>query len=237
MDQFDFNDDGSKRAGGVAGRLSRVIWSLGAVYFLCMAVFLVAFFALTYINPNHPYNPWPPVPQQAAATTEPTATPVTPTDTATATEEPTATVTKTSTPTQAPEETEVPTETGTAGPVITQTPTSTLSPEEEATLTSSAWFEVLDGDPTYLAHPDGCDGMYVAGNVTDLDDEPLVFMLVRLQGVLSGESLGVEDVVSGTVYVQLYDPETEKAVSDLEVFNTFDDCSRNLVMINFEQVR
>lgn len=258
MDQFDFQDNGSKRAGGLAGRLSRVIWSLGAVYFICMAVFLVAFFALTYINPNHPYNPWPPVPTQVPATFTPTSTPVTPTHTAT--EEPTATATKTATVTATPEETQDPTATSTTGPVITQTATSTLSPDEEATLTSSAWFEVLDGDPTYLAHPDGCDGMYVAGNVTDLDGEALVFMLVRLQGVLSGESLGVEDVVSGTapeysesgwevkltespvassgtVYVQLYDPETEKAVSDLEVFNTYDDCARNLVMINFEQVR
>jgi hypothetical protein len=260
MDQFDFNDNQSRRAGGLISRLTRVIWSLGAVYFLCMALFLVAFFALSFINPNHPYNPWPPVPQQAAAATEPTSTAVTPTDTATATKEPTATVTKTTTPTQEPEDTLVPTETSTAGPLVTQTPTSTLSPDEEATRSSSDWFEVLDGDPTYLAHPDGCDGMYVAGNVTDLDGEPLVKMLIRLQGVLSGESQGVEDVISGTaqeysesgweikltaapvassgtVYVQLYDPETENAVSDLVVFNTFDDCSRNLVMINFEQVR
>ena len=154
----------------------------------------------------------------------------------------------------------MPAETSTPGLLVTQTPTSTLSPEEEATLAASAWFEPLAGDPKYLAHPDGCDGMYVAGNVTDLDGEPLVFMLVRLQGVLSGESLGVEDVVSGTapeysesgwevkltsspvessgtVYIQLYDPETENAVSDLQVFDTYGDCSRNLIMINFEQVR
>ncbi len=101
MDQFDFNDNESKRAGGAVGRLSRLIWSLGAVYFLCMAAFLVGFFALTFINPNHPYNPWPPVPTQAAATAMPSATPVTPTNTATATEEPTATATEAPTDTPA----------------------------------------------------------------------------------------------------------------------------------------
>jgi len=259
MDQFDFKD-GSAKSGFSINKLSRIIWSLGAAYFLCMTVILVGYFALNFINPNNPYNIFPPIPTQTPVIPTNTAIPAPATTPAPATEEPTAT-----------EEPEVTDEdlTLTDGEgeedlgddeFDFDIPTEEAEPTEQVVLSTTAWFEILDGDPTYLAHPAGCEGMYIAGNVTDLDDEPLIFMMVRIQGILAGETIGIEDVFSGTapeysesgwelqltdapvassgtLYIQLFDPETEEAVSDLEVFNTYEDCNRNLIMIDFEQVK
>jgi hypothetical protein len=227
-----------------------------------MTVILIGYFGLTFVNPSNPYNIFPPIPTKVPATPTDTAAPATPTDTAT--EEPIATATSTL---EAADGELTPTVEGgeedldfTDDEFDFEIPTDEPEPTEQVVFSTTAWFEIVDGDPTYLAHPNGCDGMYVAGDVVDLDDEPLIFMMVRIQGILAGESLGIEDVFSGTapeysesgwelqlteapvassgtLYIQLFDPDTEEAVSDLQVFNTYDDCSRNLIMIDFVQVK
>jgi len=256
MDPFDFKDENATGKGSIlaSGKFSDVIWRLGAIYFICMSVLLLCFFAYTFINPNNPYNPFPPDGgEEEVADTE---TPISPTETVIETESPTATFTITIAPTATIEI--LPTATLSLLPSQTAVDIdpSTATPEEiEETL-----YEVLSGDPTYLAHPDGCDGLFVAGNVTDIDGDPVIFMMVRIQGILAGEALGIEDVFSGTapeygesgwelqltetpvastgsVYIQLFDPDTEEPVSTITPFNTYDDCARNLIMINFEQVQ
>ncbi len=261
MDQFDFKEDEEPKKekrvrrsrSGSGGDISGIIWLLGSLYFLCMAVFLMAYFGMVFINPQASYNIFPPstkvvvvIPPTLApsATVPPTATDAAPTEVFFPTLTPTTAV---------PGATEV---------------VSTLPPPTEAVFAtstegsgnSSPFFAMQSGNPTYLAHPDGCGGLYVGGNVTDKDGAPLVFMLIRVSGLLAGNSLGIQDAASGTapqysesgyeirladapidsastVFLQLIDLTTEIAVSDLILLNTFNDCSRNLIMVNFVQTQ
>lgn len=252
MDPFDFKDEKASGKGGAltSGKFTDIIWRLGAVYFLCMTILLICFFGYTIINPNNPYNPFPP--DVTKEQVLPTDTPIPATETISVTE--TATVTK------SPTATIELLPTATLSLLPSQTPVDIDSSTATPQSLGDTLFEVIDGDPSYLAHPDGCEGLYVAGNVTDIDGDPLIFMMVRIQGILAGESLGIEDVFSGTapeygesgwelqltetpvastgsMYIQLFDPDTEEPVSAIIPFNTYSDCARNLVMINFKQVQ
>jgi hypothetical protein len=253
MDAFDFKDSKPKRQ--TSGLQQGWIWLLGAVYFLCMAVALIGYFGYTYTQPNNPYNPFPPGTQIAAVPTftfPPSAVTDTPPGPPTATQ-PLEFPTFTTAPGVTPSPTNGLLPTQTEINIQTLTPTQPLSGDGPA-------FIIMDGNPLYLGHPDGCNGMYVAGNVVDINGAPLPLMLIRVQGILGGQSLGLEDTLSGqaqqysesgweiklsanpiastgTVWLELFDPVTEDAVSDLIFFDTFNDCSKNLIMINFVQVR
>jgi hypothetical protein len=237
MDAFDFVDDESKKSRSNIGGL---IWKLGTAYFLIGTLCLGAFFVYTYAYPNNPLNPFPPAPGITTNTPVPPATePPLPTDTPTATSAP-------------------PTEEPTLGPLPTATPFATgeVTPTTEST--SLTHFTVQEGTPLYLPHSDGCGGLYIAGNVVDRAGNPLVFMLVRVGGTLGGETLQLEDALSGsnpnysssgweikiadapidstgTVFVELYTLESADPVSDLIIVDTYNDCNRNLIMVNFVQ--
>ena len=237
MDAFDFVDDESKKSRSNIGGL---IWKLGTAYFLIGTLCLGAFFVYTYAYPNNPLNPFPPAPGITPSTQVPPATePPLPTDTPTATSAP-------------------PTEEATLGPLPTATPFATgeVTPTTEST--SLTHFTVQEGTPLYLPHSDGCGGLYIAGNVVDRAGNPLVFMLVRVGGTLGGETLQLEDALSGsnpnysssgwevkiadapidstgTVFVELYTLESADPVSDLIIVDTYNDCNRNLIMVNFVQ--
>jgi hypothetical protein len=177
------------------------------------------------------------------------------------------------TPVQPPPDTQAPpTDTQSIPAVTTVTPTEVVTIIPLPTATSFATSEVTtttpsgdvahykaqDGTPLYLPHSDGCGGLYLAGNVTDINGNPLVFMLVRVGGTLGGEPLYVEDALSGsnplytesgwevkiadapidstgTVFVELYTLDSVDPVSDLIIVDTYNDCNRNLVIVNFVQ--
>ncbi len=261
MDQFDFKEDEEpqkekrvrrSRSGG-GGDRSAIIWILGSLYFLCMAVFLMGYFGMVFINPQASYNMFPPS-TKVAIVIPPTLAP-------SATVPPTATD-------AAPTEVFFPTLTPTTAVPGATEEVATLPPPTEAVFAtstegsgnSSPFFAMQSGNPTYLAHPDGCGGLYIGGNVTDKDGAPLVFMLIRVSGLLAGNGLGLEDALSGTapqysesgyeikladapvdspntVILQLIDVTTEIAVSGIVQIETFNDCSRNLIMVNFVQTQ
>jgi hypothetical protein len=235
MDAFDFVDDKSKGArSGIGG----LVWKLGTAYFLIGTLCLGVFFAYTYVYPNNPLNPFPPAPGIALDTPVPptaTNTPAIPTNT-----------------------TAPPTEEPTLGPLPTATPFSTSDVTATIQSTELKHFTAQAGTPLYLPYSGGCGGLYIAGNVVDLAGNPLVFMLVRVGGTLGGETLQLEDVLSGsnpnysssgwevkiadapidstgTVFVELYTLESENPVSDLIIVDTYNDCNRNLIMVNFVQ--
>ena len=237
MDAFDFVDE--KEPKKSRGLPSGLIWKIGTVYFLISALCLAAFFAYTFLYPINPLNPFPPAPENP---TPPPTEPPLPTDTPII---PTAT-------------TEPPTEEPTLGPLPTATPFVTEDVTPTSSPTGLDHFTTQEGTPLYLPHSDGCGGLYIAGNVVDLSGNPLVFMLVRVGGTLGGESLQLEDALSGsnplytssgwevkiadapvdstgTVFVELYTIESEEPVSDLIIVDTFNDCNRNLIMVNFVQ--
>jgi hypothetical protein len=134
--------------------------------------------------------------------------------------------------------------------VVLNTPGPTHTSE---TLT----FVVEGGAPRYLPHPGGCDGLYVAGHITDINNNPLVHMTVQVSGVLDGELIFLE-AFSGTntnytisgweikladapvesfqsIIVALYEQGGWEPISQELVVDTFNDCSLNLIEINFIQ--
>ena len=134
--------------------------------------------------------------------------------------------------------------------MVINTPEPTLTVE---TLT----FVVENGKPRYLPHPNGCDGLFLAGHITDIDNNPLVHMTVQVSGVLNGELIFLE-AFSGTntnytisgweikladapaesfqsITVALYEQGGWEPISQELVIDTFNDCSRNLIEINFIQ--
>jgi hypothetical protein len=241
MDAFDFADEKPKRSRGSFGG---IIWKIGTAYFFVGTLCLVAFFLYTYLIPHNPLNPFPPAsgittdsPTQSPVDTQP---PLAQTDTI-----PTAT-------------TAVPTEGSTLNPLPSATPFATGDVTPTTPSTGMIHFKTQDGMPIHLPHSDGCGGLYIAGNVIDMVGNPLVFMLVRVGGTLGGETLQLEDALSGsnpnytesgwevkiadapidstgTVFVELYTLESEDPVSDLIILDTYNDCNRNLILVNFLQ--
>jgi hypothetical protein len=98
--------------------------------------------------------------------------------------------------------------------------------------------------------------MGVAGQVTTLNGSPVTGLIVQLSGTLEGQiyetRLSLTGVVreygpsgyeiqisdrliesKGTLYIQLLEPATNLPVSDKVYFDTYNDCQKNLILINF----
>lgn len=240
MDVFDFVEDRPKRSRkGSSG----LIWKIGTAYFLFGTLCLVVFFLFTFVSPNNPLNPFPP------PTRVTLDTPIPPPDTQTP---PTPTQLIPTTTTVTPNE----------GVTLIPLPTATMFVTSDVTPTTSSasppHYKAQEGTPIYLPHLDGCGGLYIAGNVVDIYGNYINFMIVRVGGTLGGELLNIEDTNSGsnknytdsgwevkiadapidstgTVYVELYLQGSDDPVSDLIIVDTYNDCNRNLVIINFVQ--
>jgi hypothetical protein len=123
-------------------------------------------------------------------------------------------------------------------------------------------FLLANGGPQYipnLYHPDaGCNWLGLAGQVFDMSGAPLKQQLVEVGGRLGGEDIsmitltglatnygeaGYEFVLSEqpvaslrALWVQLID-QAGLPLSEKHYFDTYEDCERNLILINFRQVR
>lgn len=229
-----------RRPGG-----SGAFWDLLTLFLLVGIVLQGVVFLLIFLNPYIAFNPFPPpppVPTLFIPTSTPTLRALPQTWT------PTGTLTPTETPTPVP-----PTST------FTPTPTETLPPTETPPV--SAYRYLLRGTPVVLSgqviHPDeGCK-LWVAGQAFDLKGSPVVGITVQLGGVLdkpiyllslTGTALqygqgGYEFILAeqavdskGSVWVQLLDQEG-LPLSPRVTFDTFADCEKNLILVNFKQVR
>ena len=112
-----------------------------------------------------------------------------------------------------------------------------------------------------LFHPElGCDWMGVGGQVVDMSEAPVTGLIIRLGGNLPGVVLpqpmlsltgvalnygpgGYEFQLAekpvgskGSLWVQLLD-QVGIPLSEKVAFDTFNDCGKNLILINFKQVR
>jgi hypothetical protein len=141
------------------------------------------------------------------------------------------------------------------------TETGTLQPPTE-TVPASAYPWGMRGTPAVIAgdviHPgEGCK-LWVAGQTYSLNGEPQTGMIVQLGGTLERENVyllgltgtvlqygpaGYEFVLAeqavdskDTVWIQLYDQES-KPLTGRIYFQTYADCEKNLILINFKQVR
>jgi len=156
---------------------------------------------------------------------------------------PSATQTLTSVPTSTP--------TPTLTPTITQTPTLELRPF------------ILMGEPetmsSALIRPQlGCEWLVIAGQVWDLQDAPVTGLTLHLYGELdgytidrfiltgsatdygeSGYEFALENMLvdsEDSLFIQLVDTNA-LPLSHPYALQTFDDCQRNLILVNFKQVR
>ena len=104
-----------------------------------------------------------------------------------------------------------------------------------------------------------CDWQGVAGQVVDLQGRPVVGTLVRLSGFYGDRTIEMTALTGGAqawygesgyefvlgrkplestaaLFVQLID-QSLRPISARVVFNTYSTCDKNLMLINFKQVR
>ena len=257
MDAFDFQAEQDKKK-TPKRNVRGVLFRLGAYYLFAASLCLVGYFVMVFLNPQSSLNPLPPA-QQAAQAEAPSASPVeiTLTDTPAATE-------ATNTLAVIPTETNIP-ERPTSTPAITNTfepyPTATDVILQTSTVGPTAavvsHYTAQEGTPTYLPYSGGCTGLYIAGNVVDLNNQPVAFMTVRVTGMLGEQEINLE-ALSGsnpnytesgweiklsdnltsstqTLSVALYMQGNPDPVSDVITFDTSNQCTENLVVVNFEQ--
>ncbi len=252
MDAFDFIEDPveeqPKRKPG------SLILRLGTLYFMLSALLLIAYFVVVFLNPYSSLNPFPP----PTPSPSPESQSLLPTDTqeagnpaAPAPSESQASPTDTQEAVQEPTHTTEPYPTPTDVILMTETPSGT----EEAGL----FFVAQEGTPSYLPYSGGCDGLYVAGNVIDIDNAPVMLMSVRAVGTLGETRIDLEAlsgsnpdytesgweiklldalvISNGTISIALYRQGSREPVSEEVFIDTFNDCSKNLVVVNFVEER
>jgi hypothetical protein len=197
----------------------------------------------------------PPPPEtdtSSAPVFPPTWTPVG-TPTVTSTRPPTATPTATVTNTPKPTITPTPTITLTPTKTLTPTPTGP-SPTPSNTLSPFNYI-MQNGHPTYMqnwTNTAGCSWLGIAGQAFDLNGHPVQGLYVHLEGGglnvdaptgakpaygPGGYELYLLDHVintTDTYRVQLRDS-AGHALSDWFSIPTFQDCAKNLILVNFAQ--
>lgn len=226
-----------------------LVWNVLTGLSLLATVFLVAVLALIFSNPAIALNPFPPptmpvLGNQSTPTPRLLFLPATWTPVA-------ATQTLELLPSSTPEL--IPTE----GP--TQAP-PTFAP----TQADGVYPFAQESNPIAMAstvfHKDGdCNWQGVAGRVVDLQGRPVIGMRVKLNGIYDGRTIemttltggasawygesGFEFVLGNTIIastqslaIQLND-QSFLPISEQVIFDTFDTCDKNLILINFKQVR
>ena len=233
----------SRREGG-----GGAFWDILSILLMVGMLVMGLVFVVIYLNPYIALNPFPP-PADVAPVVIPTGTPtqkvLPPTWTPTSTLEPSAT------------QTPLP-------PTVTLTPvpteTTTPAPPTETPL-ASAYKYMLRGTPALLSgqviHPDeGCK-LWVAGQAFDMKGAPVIGITVQMGGYLgksvyllslTGTALqygpgGYEFTLAENsvaskelVWVQLLDQEGYPLSARVS-FDTFEGCDKNLILVNFKQVR
>lgn len=257
MDDFDFKSPTTSR------RRSRDrIFNLLTAVLLLITLCVAGYYAVLLVNPGSSLNPFPP-PTLPALMSFPTATP-TPRQLLPPTWTPGPTLAPTETSTPLPSI--PPSPTNTALPSPTAFPLFSVTPSPEPG-DSEFSFEMIGAEPkaiastTFPANQEaGCDWLGVAGRAYDMSNAPIATgLVIQLGGYLGsrvfseyaltgsargiyGDSayefrLGDQPVNSNqTLYVQLLD-QAGLPMSDKIYFSTYAECERNLILIDFKQVR
>ena len=228
-------------------------------------ILVAAFNIYVFANPNTAINPYPPpaAPPPLALLTDNPATTTVASLEITQIPQPTRTFTNTSLPTVTPTSTATPKSVNT--PFIIILPTHTPAPTMPGVVnTDSPYpFVVMPGSPASMSYgilqPDvGCKWLGVGGNVVDLQGAPILGLRIQLFGYLRGrlmEKMSISGTIKRygeagyeimmddhpmdsyhTVWVQLFN-QAGGELSDKVYFNTSDVCEKNLIIINFKQVR
>ena len=242
MSKYDY-DDSPSQAGG--SRLD--IWDLMSIFMVLITFCLGLYFVAIFLAPNSAINPLSPA--RAAAKLPPTAT-ITPIQ-----------LLPTWTPTLP--NTDV-TPTATIAPTHTLPPTSTvvslITPSETPIPTNtpkapfSATVTYIDST---IIHPEAaCNWQGVAGTIVDSNNADMIGIAVRLTGFYNSKSkneltvsgiapafgksgfeifLGTVPISSdGLLAIQIFD-QAGLPLSDPVTIDTFNECTKNLVLVKFKK--
>jgi hypothetical protein len=236
----------------------RILWNVLTLGVLLLTLCACCYFLAIFTNPNIPFNPFPPntpipplelptatwTPLSLGATWTPSATPP-------PVEQPTLR------PTFTPIFTNTPIKLYTDTPTETGTPEDTLTPLPEPTgVPFKVTVKYVDSS---IMHPESaCNFFGVGGSVFDLQGNPFKGMVVALSGSAGGKdydqltvsgtapaygqsgfefALGSKPVnSSGTLFIQLLD-QAGLPLSAKTAFDTYEDCTKNLPIVRFEQIK
>lgn len=179
---------------------------------------------------------------------------------------PTSTKVPVATPTKTPPELPTPIPHPNSTPIPTETPFSLVTPpitNPNTTATPVFPYVIQEKHPLYLDYsiinPSlACSWMGVGGQIFDINNSSQTGLIIELGGILldnaiSGQAVsgtaqnygasGYELPIANTpitsrklLYIQVRD-QLGAIVSDKIFFDTFDECTKNLILINFHQVR
>ena len=246
MSKYDYPDldAEAKKPGSPAMRLE--LWDMLSILVLLVTLCIGVYFVLIFMNPFSQINPLKPIDPKAPPTSTITPIGLAPTWTASPTIEPTITETPRPTFTPLPS----PTFFSLVPPTKTPVPTNTPKAPFSSSITSIA---------STIIHPESaCNWLGVGGTVVDTKNSDVVGIVVRLLGTLNGKRVEIT-TVSGvapsygksgfefflgtvplasndTLSVQLLD-QAGLPISDNISIDTFNDCSKNLVLVRFKRNR
>lgn len=230
-----------------SGRNARLeIWDMLSILMLILTLCVGAYYVFLFLTPQSALNPFKASIENPYAPPTPTITPLQ--LDATWTASPTLVVSET--PTLIPTYTLAP----------SSTPFSLITPTETATPTATPE-AAFSATVTYIAstiiHPEaGCNWQGIGGTVVDAKNADMLRMTIRLSGSYNGKSrteltvssiapaygksgyefvLGTVPITSkGQLYLQLFD-QAGIPLSDNIYIDTFNDCSKNLVLVRFKK--
>ncbi len=221
---------------------------------MVLIVVIIALQVTIYLNPKAVFNPFPPYDlPEALVLNNPTQASVTldllPSATSELLLEPT--------------ETPIPTATEQVN-YSNGTPVPEITPVEPTETPFSGYYAfVLQNDvnaiESTLFKPNfGCNWIGVAGQVFDLQGRPVMGVRVWLRGTYNGKRIDLLSLTlesspygpsgfeftlgdtplnsTGQLSIQLLD-QANIPISDRVYFDTFEDCQKNLILINFKQIR
>lgn len=222
---------------------SEFVWNFLTLVLIAGVIVVILFVGMVCGNPHSALNPFPPPTVVADAPLLSSTAPA-----ATDTTAPTATLLPTALPATA-----------------TPQPTATLPPTPEPTATEPAGgyafavkSEVVALDGTIFHADWGCRWLGLAGQVEDLQGRPVTGIRVAAGGQVNGSPLEMTSMTgtalqygpagyefkladapfasNGVFWVQLID-QAGLPLSRQVVFDTRSECDKNLILVNFEQVR
>lgn len=226
-------------------------WNVLTGLAVLSTIILIALMAVIFSNPAIGLNPFPPptMPVLIKLTT--------PTATATVYKLP-ATWTPTVNPTETPDP-----RGATNTPVVIPS-TTQAAPTFSSTYSSGQYPFELESNPIAMAstvfHPDGnCNWQGVAGRVVDMNGSPVPNIRVRLQGIYNGKTIDIstltglaaewygdsgfefklgDTTLDSTALLAIHlEDQSLMPISDQVIINTYTDCTKNLILVNFKQVR
>ncbi len=231
-------------------------WNLATVFVIALIPLIASLFLMVFLNPQSQLNPFPPptlpvLAQPATATSPSLALPPTWTPTPSPTPDYSPTPEPSLTPTQ-------------PLVIIIGTPIDEIgTPEPTETAVAGGFSFMRQSDPQAISinlydASRGCGWMGVAGRVVDQQNRPVTGIRVSLRGSLDGKSINMTSLTGtaaqygpsgyeftianqplasrGSLSVRLLD-QANLPLSERVEFDTFADCEKNLILIDFKQVK